>query len=213
MNYVGLVPSENSTGASGRLGAITKTGSRHARRLLGEAAWHYRKTPSRRVVLQRRQNGQPGAIIAISCRVQRRLYQVWRRPTPSAANAARSSRSPSPASCIGSARAPSRRACGNGCAVGDNTRAKSDRPDARHQRELLMIGRLSESCIPLDHILGLRARARLRHTLAISAGGAAAYLAVLYHYGSSHPGDLLSDGGRAWLNAQPSRRESRSLTR
>jgi transposase len=40
MSYLGLVPSENSTGQSRRQGAITKTGSKHARRLLVEAAWH-----------------------------------------------------------------------------------------------------------------------------------------------------------------------------
>jgi transposase len=77
MSYVGLVPSENSTGASRRLGAITKTGSRHARRLLVEAAWHYRKTPSRGTVLQRRQAGQPAPIIELSWKTQRRLYRVW----------------------------------------------------------------------------------------------------------------------------------------
>jgi len=79
MSYVGLVPSENSTGASRRLGAITKTGSRHARRLLVEAAWHYRKTPNRGMVLQRRQDGQPAPVIALSWKAQRRLYQVWQR--------------------------------------------------------------------------------------------------------------------------------------
>ncbi len=42
MSYLGLVPSENSSGETRRQGAITKTGSRHARRLLVEAAWHYR---------------------------------------------------------------------------------------------------------------------------------------------------------------------------
>jgi hypothetical protein len=44
-------------------------------------------------------------------------------------------------------------------------RAKGDRADARHLWELLMIGRLPESWIPPDHILDLRARVRLRHTL------------------------------------------------
>ena len=48
---------------------------------------------------------------------------------------------------------------------GNNKRAKTDRADARHLRELLMIGRLPESWIPLDHLLDLRARVRLRHTL------------------------------------------------
>ncbi|MGH8574321.1 MAG: IS110 family transposase, partial [Gammaproteobacteria bacterium] len=43
MSYVGLVPSESTTGQQRRLGAITKTGSGHARRLLVEAAWHYRR--------------------------------------------------------------------------------------------------------------------------------------------------------------------------
>jgi transposase len=45
MSYLGLVPSENSSGETRRQGAITKTGSRHARRLLVEAAWHYRRHP------------------------------------------------------------------------------------------------------------------------------------------------------------------------
>jgi transposase len=40
MSYVGLVPSESSTGHQRRLGQITKTGSGHVRRLLVEAAWH-----------------------------------------------------------------------------------------------------------------------------------------------------------------------------
>jgi transposase len=48
---------------------------------------------------------------------------------------------------------------------GPKKRAKGDRADARHLREVLMIGRLPESWIPPDHILDLRARVRLRHTL------------------------------------------------
>jgi len=79
MSYVGLVPSENSSGESRRQGPITKTGSRHARRLLVEAAWHYRKTPARGVTLQRRQDGQPANIIAISWQAQQRLHRVWHR--------------------------------------------------------------------------------------------------------------------------------------
>jgi transposase len=45
MSYVGLVPCESTTGQQRRLGAITKTGSGHARRLLVEASWHYRSRP------------------------------------------------------------------------------------------------------------------------------------------------------------------------
>ena len=79
MSYLGLVPSENTSGETRRQGKITKTGSRHARRLLVEAAWHYRKTPARGVTLQRRQDGQPATIVAISWQAQRRLHGVWRR--------------------------------------------------------------------------------------------------------------------------------------
>ncbi|MEJ7787675.1 MAG: transposase [Solirubrobacteraceae bacterium] len=43
MSYLGLVPSEDSTGQTRRQGSITKTGSGHGRRLLVEAAWHYRR--------------------------------------------------------------------------------------------------------------------------------------------------------------------------
>lgn len=42
MAYLGLVPSEHSSGNSIRRGSITKTGNAHARRLLTEAAWNYR---------------------------------------------------------------------------------------------------------------------------------------------------------------------------
>jgi transposase len=79
MSYVGLVPSESSSGETRRQGKITKTGSKHARRLLVEASWHYRKTPARGVTLQRRQDGQPAQIVAISWQAQRRLHQVWKR--------------------------------------------------------------------------------------------------------------------------------------
>jgi transposase len=79
MSYLGLVPSKCSTGQTRRQGSITKTGSRHARRLLVEAAWHYRKTPARDSTLQRRQEGQPATVIAISWQAQRRLHHVWRR--------------------------------------------------------------------------------------------------------------------------------------
>lgn len=79
MSYLGLVPSENSSGETRRQGAITKTGSRHARRLLVEAAWHYRKTPARGKTLERRQDGQSPVVLAISWQAQQRLHRVWRR--------------------------------------------------------------------------------------------------------------------------------------
>jgi transposase len=78
-SYVGLVPSEHSSGDQRRLGAITKTGSRHARRLLVEAAWHYRHRPQLGRALQQRQQGQPAAAIAVSWSAQRRLHRTWTR--------------------------------------------------------------------------------------------------------------------------------------
>ena len=42
--FLGLVPTEHSSGQSRSQGSITKTGNSHARRLLVEAAWHHRKT-------------------------------------------------------------------------------------------------------------------------------------------------------------------------
>jgi transposase len=79
MSYLGLVPSENSSGETRRQGAITKTGSRHARRLLVEAAWHYRKPPARGKALERRQDGQPTHVLAIAWQAQQCLHRVWRR--------------------------------------------------------------------------------------------------------------------------------------
>jgi transposase len=79
MNYIGLVPCENTTGQQRRLGSITKTGSGHARRLLVEAAWHYRPRPRIGTALTNRQDGQPPEAIAISWSAQRRLHRTWTR--------------------------------------------------------------------------------------------------------------------------------------
>jgi transposase len=79
MHYLGLVPSEDSTGDSRRLGAITKTGSGHARRLLVEAAWHYRKHPAIGKTLAERQGGQPAHAVAIAWSAQQRLHRTWQR--------------------------------------------------------------------------------------------------------------------------------------
>jgi transposase len=79
MSYLGLVPSEDSSGSARRQGAITKTGSGHGRRLLIEAAWHYRRPPRSGTVLKRRQAGQPAHILAISWQAQRRLHRTWQR--------------------------------------------------------------------------------------------------------------------------------------
>jgi transposase len=79
MHYIGLVPCENTTGQQRRLGSITKTGSGHARRLLVEAAWHYRPRPRISTTLTARQEGQPPEAIAIAWSAQRRLHRTWAR--------------------------------------------------------------------------------------------------------------------------------------
>ena len=79
MSYLGLVPSEHSSGESRRQGSITRSGSRHARRLLVEAAWHYRNQPRVGPEIERRQVGQPAEAVAISWSTQRRLYRTWSR--------------------------------------------------------------------------------------------------------------------------------------
>jgi transposase len=61
--YLGLVPSEDSSGKRRSQGAITKTGNTHARRLLVEAAWHQRRPAWRpSPQLARRREGQPAAV-------------------------------------------------------------------------------------------------------------------------------------------------------
>lgn len=76
-SFVGLVPSESSTGERRRQGSITKAGSSHARRLLIEAAWHYRRKPAISLTLRRRQADQPPSAIEAAWRAQLRLSRRW----------------------------------------------------------------------------------------------------------------------------------------
>jgi transposase len=87
---------------------------------------------------------------------------------------------------------------------GPKKRAKSDRADARHLRELLMVSRVPESWIAPDHLLDLRARVRLRHTLCDQRGEWQQRIqAVLYHHGCPQRRQLMTGDGRDWLEAQP----------
>jgi transposase len=79
MSYLGLVVSEDSSGERRRQGQITKTGSRHARRLLVEAAWHYRRPPRRGKTLAARQAGQSPHVLALSWKAQQRPHARWQR--------------------------------------------------------------------------------------------------------------------------------------
>jgi Transposase len=86
---------------------------------------------------------------------------------------------------------------------GPKKRPKTDWADARHLRELLLIGRLPESWIPPEHILDLRARVRCRHTLSHQRTEWQQRIqSVLYHHGSPHKRDLMTAEGREWLAAQ-----------
>jgi len=91
--YLGLVPSEHSSGASRSQGAITKTGNAHVRRLLVEAAWHHRKPYRPTAVLRRRWQQAPPAAVARAQQGNHRLHQRWvtfndRRRRPVVANVA-----------------------------------------------------------------------------------------------------------------------------
>ena len=78
MAYLGLVPSEYSSGPKQQRGGITRTGNRHVRRLLIEAAWHHRHKPRVGEALARRRHGQPAAMIALADKAQLRLSRRYR---------------------------------------------------------------------------------------------------------------------------------------
>jgi transposase len=75
--FLGLVPSEQSSGEKRRQGSITKTGNGHARRLLVEAAWHQRRPLRPSVALTGRRAGQSAAVRAEAEAVARRLHRRW----------------------------------------------------------------------------------------------------------------------------------------
>lgn len=79
MSYLGLTPSEYSTGNTRRLGGITKTGNAHARRTLIEGAWAYRYNAKVSREMQQRQETLPQAIRDIAWKAQVRLCKRYRR--------------------------------------------------------------------------------------------------------------------------------------
>jgi transposase len=91
--YIGLVPTEYSSGATRVQGSLTKTGNGHVRRLLIEAAWHHRKTYQPGPRLRRRWQTATPAVRARSHAANRRLHTRWvrfdeRHKRPVIANAA-----------------------------------------------------------------------------------------------------------------------------
>jgi transposase len=81
MAYLGLVPSEDSSGDRHRRGRITKTGNTLVRRVLVEASWHYQHRPGVGPGLAARRKGQPARVIAIADKAQQRLCRRFRRLT------------------------------------------------------------------------------------------------------------------------------------
>jgi len=79
MGFLGLVPSEYTTGEHRRQGEITRSGNGHARRILVEAAWNYRFPARISRLLYTRQEGQPKAVRDIAWRAQLRLCNRFRR--------------------------------------------------------------------------------------------------------------------------------------
>lgn len=75
--FLGIVPSERTSDSKRRQGSITKAGPGHARRLLVEAAHHYRYPPRIGDTLARRQHGQDARVLEVAWRAQRRLHQRW----------------------------------------------------------------------------------------------------------------------------------------
>ena len=78
MSYLGLVPSENSTGDDARRGRIGG-GNRYARRVLIEAAQHFARQPGLGAALKKRREGQPGWVIAMADGAQLRLHRRFCR--------------------------------------------------------------------------------------------------------------------------------------
>jgi transposase len=75
MSYVGLTPSEDSSGKRRRQGPITKCGNRYLRRILVEAAWHYQHRPLMSKEIRRRNQGVAPEVRRIAWEAQKRLHQ------------------------------------------------------------------------------------------------------------------------------------------
>jgi transposase len=81
MAWLGLVPTESSSGLRIRKGAITRAGNSYARRLLVEAAWSYRYPPKVSRIIQVRHQGLPRDVVERAWIAQLRLCKRFRRLT------------------------------------------------------------------------------------------------------------------------------------
>jgi transposase len=78
MHFFGLTPSEHSSGDKRVLGGITKCGNTHCRRVLTEAAWHYRLKPLVSEAMQKRQEHQSKEVRLIAWKAQQRLHKRFK---------------------------------------------------------------------------------------------------------------------------------------
>jgi transposase len=79
MGYLGLVPSEHSSGESRRRGRITRTGNGHVRRVLVESAWAYRYRPSMSHAIRKRNEGVALDVQKIAWKAQQRLHRKYQK--------------------------------------------------------------------------------------------------------------------------------------
>ena len=77
MSYLGLVPSEDSSGETVRKGGITKTGNRRVRRILAEIAWHQVRPLCVSKALKKRRIGQPAWAVQLADRAMKRLHKRY----------------------------------------------------------------------------------------------------------------------------------------
>jgi transposase len=80
MKFIGLVPSEHSSGPSKRRGSITRAGNAHVRRVLVEAGWHYRHSPrGSGLRIKKRRDGQSPEVLEIARKAEMRLHAKYQR--------------------------------------------------------------------------------------------------------------------------------------
>ena len=79
MAYLGLVPSEHSSGNRSKRGGITKTGNVHVRNAVVSAAWKYTRPPQCSRVLKERQQAVSAEVVGVTWKAQRRLYKRFNK--------------------------------------------------------------------------------------------------------------------------------------
>ena len=124
MAYLGLVPSEHSSGSKRRVGAITKTGNAYARRMLVEAAWSYRFPARVTPAIKRRVAAAPPTVGFIAWTAQKRLCGRYRHLTGPLNKRTQ-------AACVGIAR----EMCGFLWAIAEEVRALADREGGLREGE------------------------------------------------------------------------------